>query len=123
MQGHRKAMEELNNLFSDLVIVGFSKNIVKKHIKTMEKTDKPVSEEQCKKQIEMWESETLTVENQFYEFCKKNKTEYYENKEGVEVFRVNTFYFCFTFGKDMLFSIEFNTFKKYFPTKLAEIKR
>ena len=87
------------------------------------KNNKNYNENESKKQLEIWDNDLLEVQDKFYEFCKKNKTEYYENKDGVELFKVNGFYFSFTFGKDMLFSLEFKTFENHFPSKIVEIDR
>ena len=123
MQEHKKTMNVLNQLFNDLVVIGFSRNIVIDYADQIKKNNKNYNEKETEKQIEIWDADLLEVQNKFYEFCKKNKTEYYENKDGVEVFKVNGFYFSFTFGKDMLFSLDFSSFEKLFDSKIVEIDR
>ena len=120
MQEHKEKMAQLNKLFTDLTTVGYSKGIV---INYCEETPEKFDEEEYKKTIDNWDLEISKVENEFYEFCKKNKSEYYENNNGLEVFKVNCFYFGFTFGKDMIFSFDFTAFEKLIPSRIVKIDR
>lgn len=123
MKEQQKIFSELNELFDDLILIGFSRNIVETTIKEIKENKSKLDEEACKIQLKNWKKETREIEKKFYEFCRKNHKEYYQNKSGTEVFSIYNYYFSFHFGENMMFSTDLKSLSSEITSKLSKIDR
>lgn len=121
MKEQQKIMKDLNELFNQLVVVGFSRNIVETTIDEIRNNKSKLNEKECKNQLEAWEEEAFKIEKEFYKFCKTNHSEYYQNKSGTEVFCVMNYYFSFHFGRDMVFATDIKNLSSEITSRLAKI--
>lgn len=108
--------DDITNLLKDLSVAQFTLNMI-------EKTIQKSFIQEIKSDIAIFEDIVYTTTKKLYNLSRENYSEYYQNKHGVEVFKLNNQYLCFTFENDLLVSPDIDVFNLKGNNRIVKIIR